>query len=241
MVDSSLLPPDDALGPSHRLPTHTAAFALLLRTAPAIAALIDQQGMILSTSRHWQEATGLPDNVATGRPMAELLSSDSRQWAMRDLLPELAERGRVRGMAIELSTPEGHMRLLAGGAVLHTSASGWVAALVCRVGFTRAERDIARRTLDDLSGVAGEMAGPTLNGVPSGSVSGGPEQLGQAFLETFSDIAARLTEMSRGQRDLLEALLAGHAESGSALKGIERVLTRMSDQDRGSRRDRAGE
>ena len=228
------IPTGEGKGWPHRL----SALGILLRTAPVMACLLNEQGVVLQVNRRWVEGTGHSSDAAAGRPMADFLSAESRRWGMRDLLPALASVGRVTSMGIELSTAVGGtLPVLVDGLTLASNDGRWTAALALRIGYATDERRSALQTLELLAEASRELAvGPAHApaGVTANRIDIVPDeaqQTIQAFLETFRDIAGRLAEVAKGQRELLDGNSAQQTESTLALKGIERALLRISDRD----------
>lgn len=82
-------------------------FRNLYKNTPVILHSIDQEGRLISVSNHWLEMMGYSADEVIGVKSTEFLTEASREYAIKDILPNFYKTGIVNNVPYEFVTKNG--------------------------------------------------------------------------------------------------------------------------------------
>lgn len=75
--------------------------------APVLMHAIDAKGTLVKVSRFWAETLGYEPEEMVGRKSVEFLTEESREKAVREVLPEFMANGRIRDVSYQFVKKDG--------------------------------------------------------------------------------------------------------------------------------------
>ena len=96
----------------------------LFEATPAMAVSIDRRGRLLAVSDAWLTAMGLARDAAVGRSVSDFLAPGAREQGLTAIALQLAELGRVGGMACQAVRQDGTVIDVLASAVMERDARG---------------------------------------------------------------------------------------------------------------------
>jgi diguanylate cyclase (GGDEF)-like protein/PAS domain S-box-containing protein len=96
------------------------------RTAvtPAMLHSIDDKGRLISVSDAWLAKLGYSRDEVLGRPSSDFLTAESREYAIRDVLPDFFRLGRCENVQYQMVRKDGGVIDVLLSAVLYSGPSG---------------------------------------------------------------------------------------------------------------------
>src|SRR5579872_6333655 len=95
-----------------------------LAVTPAMLHSIDEKGRLISVSDAWLAKLGYAREEVIGRPSADFLSPESRERAVRDVLPEFFRTGRCENVHYQMVRKNGEILDVLLSAILDYDPSG---------------------------------------------------------------------------------------------------------------------
>jgi len=71
-------------------------------STPAMLHSINERGRLISVSDAWLEKLGFARSEVIGRRSTDFLTPESREWAVREVLPEFFRRGRCDNIRYQM-------------------------------------------------------------------------------------------------------------------------------------------
>jgi len=96
---------------------------------PAMLHSIDEKGLLVSVSDAWLAKLGYARDEVLGRRSSDFLTSESREHAVRDVLPEFFRSGRCDNVQYQMVCKDGSVIDVLLSAVLEGGSQGWAAHL----------------------------------------------------------------------------------------------------------------
>src|SRR5579862_4484794 len=117
-----------------------------MSTTPGMLHSIDAKGRLISVSDNWLARLGYTREEVLGRPSSEFLTPDSREHAIKNVLPEFFRTGRCDNVEYQILRKDGGVIDVLLSAVLHRDPSGGDTSLAVVTDITamkEAERQVA--------------------------------------------------------------------------------------------------
>lgn len=134
-----------------------ARYRSLYHHTPAMLHSIDTEGRLLSVSDFWVETLGYSREEVLGRPLTDLLTSESRQYAIQKVIPEFFSNGFCKDISYRFVKKNGQTIDVMLSAIADRDASGRIQrSLAVSIDITERNRAeealrVAKETLSQYS------------------------------------------------------------------------------------------
>ena len=120
-----------------------------LRTMPAMLHSIDSQGRLVAVSDLWLAKLGYTRDEVLGRPSSDFLTSESRDYAVKSVLPEFFTRGRCENVEYQMVCKNGRIVDVLLSAVLVEGETGQGRASLAVITDVTDRKAIERQLADN--------------------------------------------------------------------------------------------
>ena len=156
-------------------------FDLIVEQAPVPVHVVDADFRITNVNRRWLDRLGYERSEVLGRPPTDFLSGESRERAVRDVLPLFRRAGSDRSVGLNFETKDGRtVPVLLDAQVCRAGDVLRYAFAVMRDPDDQAQYEEASATFTALRSIALSphgLNGHFVAGVPTGADGGGGSDL----------------------------------------------------------------
>ena len=155
-------------------------FDLIVEQAPVPVHVVDANFKITRVNRRWLDKLGYERSEVLGRPSTDFLSGESRESALRDVLPLFRRAGSSRSVGKNFKTKDGRAVPVLLDAQVCRADMLCYAFAVMRDPDDPAQYEEASATFAALRSIATnprEVSGRSVAGIPTGADGGGGSDL----------------------------------------------------------------